>query len=197
MEGAVLIPVLFLLMYGVYEFSWFFYQQQLVSTGVRDAARYLARSSVDCGIPSPEWTAQEARAKALAITGAVIGGAPRVPGWRAAMVAVTCTAIANPIGTSGLRAYRGGPFIHLVTVSTRFAAPTLGFFRLVRIDAPAVTRPMIPVQEHGGHRGQQPFGDLLLIGLPSLRLQTAESGTAGAQHVHRVRLRRQPFQNSP
>ena len=31
-EGALLIPVLFVLMYGVYDFSWFFYQQQLVST---------------------------------------------------------------------------------------------------------------------------------------------------------------------
>ena len=38
-----MVPVLFTLMFGVLEFSYYFYQQHLVSTGVRDAARYLAR----------------------------------------------------------------------------------------------------------------------------------------------------------
>ena len=42
-EGAILVPVLFALIFGVLEFSYYFYQQHLVSTGVRDAARYLAR----------------------------------------------------------------------------------------------------------------------------------------------------------
>ena len=138
-EGAILIPVLFILMYGVYEFSWFFYQQQLVSTGVRDAARYLARSPIDCDFPSAEWIAQEARAKSLAMTGAVAGGSPRVTGWTADSIAIACTPVANPIGDDGLRAYRGGPVIHVVTVSTRFAETSLGFFSLMRIGTPVVS----------------------------------------------------------
>src|SRR5579872_7096554 len=44
-EGAVVIPVLMTLMFGTYEFAWYFYQQQLITTGVHDAARYLARTA--------------------------------------------------------------------------------------------------------------------------------------------------------
>ena len=54
-EGAVLVPLLFVLLFGVYEFSWFFYQQHLVSTGIRDAARYLARVIDSCNAFSPAW----------------------------------------------------------------------------------------------------------------------------------------------
>ena len=42
-EATVLTPVLIILFFGVFEFSWYFYNQQLVEIGVRDAARYLAR----------------------------------------------------------------------------------------------------------------------------------------------------------
>ena len=44
LEGAIVVPFLFTLVLGTLEFSYFFYQQHLVSTGVRDAARYLART---------------------------------------------------------------------------------------------------------------------------------------------------------
>ena len=58
-EGAVLVPLLFVLLFGVYEFSWFFYQQHLVSTGVRDAARYLARVIDSCNAFSPAWAIEQ------------------------------------------------------------------------------------------------------------------------------------------
>jgi Flp pilus assembly protein TadG len=44
LEGTIVVPVLFALVLGTLAFSYFFYQQHLVSTGVRDAARYLART---------------------------------------------------------------------------------------------------------------------------------------------------------
>jgi Flp pilus assembly protein TadG len=138
-EGALLIPVLFVLMYGVYDFSWFFYQQQLVSTGVRDAARYLARSPAFCDAASPDRVTQEDGAKNLAVAGAIGGGPARVPGWTANMIAVTCTSVANPIGADGLKMYRGGPFINIVTVSTRFAESSLGFFGLLRLSVPVIS----------------------------------------------------------
>src|SRR5437773_8274224 len=43
LEGAVLVPMLLVLLGGVYEFSWIFYKQKLIEAGVRDAARYLSR----------------------------------------------------------------------------------------------------------------------------------------------------------
>jgi hypothetical protein len=138
-EGALLIPVLFVLMYGVYDFSWFFYQQQLVATGVRDAARYLARLPGFCDAVSQEQVTQEQRARNLAVSGAVEGGRARLSGWNVNMVTTTCTSIANPLGAAGLRTYRGGPLIHVVTVSTRFAERPLGFFGLLRLPVPVIS----------------------------------------------------------
>ncbi len=45
-EGAVLMPVLLVVLGGVFEFSWIFYQQKLIEAGVRDAARYITRVPV-------------------------------------------------------------------------------------------------------------------------------------------------------
>src|SRR5215475_500957 len=117
-EGAVLVPLLIVVLFGVYEFSWFFYQQHLASTGVRDAARYLARVNVPCDQDSPVWASQQAYAKNLATTGSIAGGSPRVKGWTTAMVTLRCHSIDNPIAPTGLSAYRGGPVIHVITVAS-------------------------------------------------------------------------------
>jgi Flp pilus assembly protein TadG len=60
-EGAIIVPVLCILLFGVYEFSWFFYQQHLISTGLRDAARYLARLPTPCNAALPNWKINQAR----------------------------------------------------------------------------------------------------------------------------------------
>ena len=44
-EGAIIVPFLLVLVLGVFEFSWLFYQQHLISTGINDGARYVARSA--------------------------------------------------------------------------------------------------------------------------------------------------------
>jgi Flp pilus assembly protein TadG len=138
-EGAILLPLLIVLFIGIFEFSWFFYQQHLISLGVRDAARYLARLPDPCETAAPQWTAAEARARNLAATGSISGGAPRVNGWTAAMVTASCRPVANVIDLEGLPSYRGGPAIYVVTVSTRFRDPTLGFFGLLGLDAPQIS----------------------------------------------------------
>ena len=61
-EGAAMIPLLIALVTGVFEFSWFFYQQHLVTIGLHDAADYLARSSDPCNPASPIWKAEQAHA---------------------------------------------------------------------------------------------------------------------------------------
>ena len=48
-ETIVVVPVVFTLTFGVYEFAWVFYTHQLVSAGIRDAARYAAPR------PSKKW----------------------------------------------------------------------------------------------------------------------------------------------
>ena len=139
LEGAVIMPLLFVLMFGVYEFSWYFYQQHLITTGIRDAARYLARSANPCEGPSPMWVIESTNAENLATTGFATGGKLRVAGWTAEMVTIDCTAIDNRVGIDGLRSYRGDAVIYVVTVSTRFAEPSLGFFRLLGLASPTIS----------------------------------------------------------
>src|SRR5260370_7876912 len=40
-EGALVVPILCTLVFGVFEFSWLFYQQHLISTRIRRPPRYL------------------------------------------------------------------------------------------------------------------------------------------------------------
>jgi len=138
-EGAVLLPVLMVLMFGVYEFSWLFYQQHVMSDGLRDAARHLARSPNPCNAASPTWAADAAAAQMLAATGTVANGPARIKGWSPRMVEIACTPVENPIGPDGLRAYRGSAFIYVVTVSSRFADPSLGFFHLFGLEPPVIS----------------------------------------------------------
>jgi Flp pilus assembly protein TadG len=132
-EATVLLPMLLTLMLGLFEFSWYFHKQQLVESGVRDAARYLARVALDgtnpCSLTTPVDFA--ANARNIAVTGLSSGGTARVPGWTTGNVTLSCATFNN----SGA-AYEGGATIYLVTASTNFADPALGFFGLLSLTAP-------------------------------------------------------------
>lgn len=138
-ESAVLVPLLLTLLFGVYEFSWFFYQQHLAASGVRDAARYLARVSSPCDEHSPAWSNEQANARILATTGSIRGNTARIKGWTAAMVELRCTAISNPAGPTGLRAYRSGEVLYVITASTSFVDPALGFFAFLHLTPPVIS----------------------------------------------------------
>src|ERR1700744_652293 len=88
-EGAVVFPLLLLVLFGVYEFSWFFYQQHMVAMGLRDAARYVARATSTCGPAAPGWGIIAANAQNLATSGTIVGGDERLHGWTPAMVTLT------------------------------------------------------------------------------------------------------------
>lgn len=137
-EGAILLPFLFVLMLGIFEFSWFIYQQHMVSAGLREAARYLTRAATPCEPSSEAWNTAQNNAKNLATTGYTNGSKSRISGWRAGMISVYCTAVDNPI-IDGLRNYRGEDVIYTVTVSTRFNEPSLGFFRLLGFGNPVIS----------------------------------------------------------
>ena len=132
-EGAILMPFLLVLVLGVLEFSWLIDQQHLISTGIYDAARYLARSA------NPRDFAIQKDAKNLATTGAIDGNTARVRGWTPLDVKVTYGSVNNPVGGNGLTLYRGGAVVESVTVSTTFTVPSLGFFGFLGLKPPALT----------------------------------------------------------
>jgi Flp pilus assembly protein TadG len=132
-EGALVVPILCTLLFGVFEFSWLFYQQHLISTGIRDAARYIARTA------NPNDVTIQTGAKNLATTGAIDGNTARVGGWWTHDVTISYASVGNPVGVNGLTPFRGGAVIQSVTVSTTFAVPSLGFFALLGLKPPAFT----------------------------------------------------------
>jgi Flp pilus assembly protein TadG len=132
-EGAILLPVLLTLGLGVFEFSWLFYQQHLISTGISDAARYIARS------PTPNDLTIQRNAKNLATTGSFNGDTARVSGWQASDLRISYTSVDNAPGITGLTPYRGGSVIERVTVSTTFTVPSLGFFGFLGLKPPTFT----------------------------------------------------------
>ena len=132
-EGAVIMPLLLILVLGVFEFSWLIDQQHLISTGIHDAARYIARSA------NPNDLTIQKNAKNLATTGAIDGDTARVKGWTTRDVKITYASVNNPVGTNGLTPFRGGAVIQSVTVSTTFSVPSLGFFGFLGLKPPALT----------------------------------------------------------
>ena len=100
-EATIIIPVLLILVFGVFEFSALFWRQQLVSVGVRDAARYLARHV------NPSSSLAETAAENLAVTGSILGGTPRAAGWSTNDVLVSFKSIENPSGVNWRGVFRG------------------------------------------------------------------------------------------
>src|SRR5215467_7146999 len=129
-EGSIVLPVLFVLVFGVFEFSWVICQQHLILTGISDAARYIARSA------TPNDASIKKVAKNLATTGSVDGDTPRVKGWTVDDIDISYTFIDNVAGRNGLTNFRGGEVIESVTVSTTFVVPSLGFFGILKLSPP-------------------------------------------------------------
>ena len=132
-EGAIIVPVLSVIVLGVFEFSWLIDQQHLISTGIHDAARYIARSA------NPNDLTIQKHAKNLATTGAIDGNTARVRGWTAHDVNIRYASVKNPVDTDGSTLFRGGAVIQSVTVSTTFTVPSLGFFGFLGLKPPTLT----------------------------------------------------------
>jgi Flp pilus assembly protein TadG len=146
-EASILTPMLFSLVLGVYEFSWYFYQQQLVEVGVRDAARYLARVPISNTTTNPcslsdvngsgtSFASYVANAQNIAATGQTAsGGTARVKGWTAADVSIPC-----PLSSSRTGTYAdGATTMWIVSVSTDFADPSLGLFGFLGLKKPKIS----------------------------------------------------------
>lgn len=125
MEAGLAFPFLVMLAAGLFEFGGLFYNFELIQTGVRDAARYLAR------VADP--AASETAARNLALRGTVdAAGALRVKWWEAAHIQVTYRTTPNPVDqTTGRRLYRGSDPLRVVRVSTSFNYTGLGLLNAV------------------------------------------------------------------
>jgi len=140
-EAAVAVPFLMTLILGVLDYSFFFYQQHLVSTGIRDAARYLARTS------SPTSGTSQTTAQNLAATGSPSGGTyRRVTGFDPGNVSISISYVANTLNTSNVRPYRqapiecGGPDqIAIISVTGSFPYASFGFLSFLGLSSPTVT----------------------------------------------------------
>jgi len=119
-ESAIALPVFLTLVGGIYEFSFFLYQEQLVTSGVRDAARYLALTA------DPNSLTNQIAAKNLAVSGSIDGGSSRVPEWSASDVSIAINSTDNNAAT-----YSGNSPIRIVSVSTSYVSPNLGFLGLL------------------------------------------------------------------
>jgi hypothetical protein len=118
-EFTVVLPFLVFLGLGAFEFGNALYGHHVITTGLRDAARYLARRD--------DPTASETAAKELAVYGEIGGTTSRVSWWNVGDVSVTLATIANPVDPdTGLRTYRGPDPIRVVRVATTATYPGLG-----------------------------------------------------------------------
>ena len=128
-EMTLVTPFLIFVGLGIAEFGQALYHQHLITTGLRDSARYLAR------FDDPLSAAADGRA--LAATGQITGGTNRVSWWGAGNVTVTVSNVANPVdANTGQQQYRGGTTINIVRVATNVVHPGLGFLSLLGITSP-------------------------------------------------------------
>jgi Flp pilus assembly protein TadG len=136
-------PLLISFFLGVFEFSWFLYNQQLVVSGLRDAARYMTRIELTDGNRDPcaqkdqngvLYTADAANIATTAQSAA--GGSARVSGWNAADVTISCYSSA---ALDDGRYADGSTSMTIIDVATRFADPSLGLFSTVGLKAPLLT----------------------------------------------------------
>jgi Flp pilus assembly protein TadG len=142
-EAALLTPMLFIMVFGIFEFSFYFYQQQLIEAGIRDAVRYLARIPLNSGGGATPCTQTDAGgtsyttyAQNIAIYGTASAGTQRVKGW-AGPVTITCPTTDDSAGT-----YANTPStapIYTITATTSFTDPTLGYFDLLNLKAPSIS----------------------------------------------------------
>lgn len=132
-EAAAALPFLVALGAGLFELGGAFYNYELMQTGVRDGARYLAR------VADPTAAAAVTAAKNLAVTGTIGGTASaRVKGWQTSQLQVTYVQTANPAdATTGLRQYRGGA--SLTTIHMASAMPYAGLGLLSAFNLGAIT----------------------------------------------------------
>ena len=129
-EFALLIPFLIAILFGAFEFARILYIQQIVTKGVQDAARFVARSpsttfGTGCPPSGPGWNATLATAETLATRGDTTATALLFSDFTTdtLTIQVNCAAsgdLLTPLIT--------GTSIPVVSVSAEVPVTDIGFF---------------------------------------------------------------------
>jgi Flp pilus assembly protein TadG len=141
-EATIVMPMLISFFLGVFEFSWFLYNQQLIVSGLRDAARYMTRIELTNGNRDPcaqkdlNGVLYTADAANIATTAQASGGSARVSGWSAADVTISCSASAALDAGSYAD---GSTSMTIIDVATRFSDTSLGLFSSLGLKPPMLS----------------------------------------------------------
>jgi hypothetical protein len=142
-EATVVTPLLVSLFLGVLEFSWYFYDQQLVVAGLRDATRFMSRIELTNGNANPcvqkdqNGVLYTAEAANIATTAQPeTGGAARVSGWKPADVTISC--LPSAVLDNGAYA-DGSSSMTIIDAATSFADPSFGLFSILGLKAPLLS----------------------------------------------------------
>lgn len=127
-EMALMLPVLFALIFTTYEGGHYMWSEHKVLKGVRDGARYAARlpfTNYDCTddeLVGPDGATRTTEIKNLTRTGSISGGTPKVPGWTDGDITVSVECNAD-YGTGLYSDIAGGA--PTVTVATVVEYPSI------------------------------------------------------------------------
>jgi Flp pilus assembly protein TadG len=133
LELTVLLPFLFALSFGVFEFGHLIYQYHLMTSGVRDAARYLSGNPYRDESGGGPSAAAEAAARNIAMRGtADASGDYRISWWNDANTINIATDTGNDTG------YRGGA-VTIIKVRTSVPYQSLGFLEFLGIEPITLT----------------------------------------------------------
>ncbi len=133
-EFTLLITFLLTLAFGVFEFGRFMYGHHLVTAGLRDGARYLAR------VGDPSDAANQTAAKNIAVFGNMAGDTPTSPA-RVSYWLTSHVTIPNPLPTvpntidagTGLQIYRGTDDVTIVRLTAAVPFPDLGMLDFIGV----------------------------------------------------------------
>jgi hypothetical protein len=134
-ELALVLPLLLVMVFGTLEFANILYQQQVITKGVQEAARFAARNpslnaTVACPPASGGWASAASAAANVAATGSAAGGTLILPNFAAADVVVT---VECPASDGLLSSNPDSGSIPVVLVRAEIDARSVGFLAFLNI----------------------------------------------------------------
>lgn len=134
-ELALVLPLLLVMVFGTLEFANILYQQQVITKGVQEAARFAARNpsvnaTVACPPASGGWTSAAAAAANVAATGSPAGGSLILPNFAATNVAVT---VECPTSDGLISSNPSSGSIPVILVRAEISVRSVGFLSLINV----------------------------------------------------------------
>lgn len=124
-EALIVLPFLTFLAIAILEFGMLFWQREQMETGLRDAARYMARCRHATGC--------DTAARNLAYFGNSLGGTnPRVPGWTAANAPITFAIASGQVSARSTHNLANSPLfgalgLDTITITARHDQRVIGW----------------------------------------------------------------------